>query len=104
MLATAIIGGVQVQTPKIPDGIYSTTAMVTYLDYDMDIVTVSTMTGIKYQFDNCDDWCVGDFCSMTMYDNNTADIHDDEVLDYRYSGYVEGWEWIELEAVEHIYE
>lgn len=105
----AAIGGLTITAnagtrPEVPQGIYATTTMVTNLDYDMDIVEVSTMTGIKYQFNDCDDWSIGDFCTVTMWDNGTPDIRDDEVLDVRYSGYIDGWEWVELEAVEHIYE
>lgn len=41
--------------PKIPEGIYSTTTMVTEVDYDADVVTIQTFSGIEYQFEGCED-------------------------------------------------
>ncbi|MCM1269435.1 MAG: hypothetical protein NC247_02250 [Ruminococcus flavefaciens] len=105
-LAMAVLFGrntyAATRTPEIPEGIYATTTMVTDVDYDTDIVTVSTMSGIEYQFKGCEDWYERDFCTAMMWDNGTPDsVYDDEILQTRYTGYIEGWEWIELEIVEH---
>lgn len=79
------------RVPEIHEGIYSTTTMVTNVDYDTDIVTIQTFSGIEYQFEGCEDWYEGDICTVTMYDNGTPDtIYDDEILQTRYSGWIDG--------------
>lgn len=77
--------------PKIPDGVYSTTTMVTEVDYDADVVIIQTFSGIEYQFKGCEDWYEGDICTVTMWDNDTSDtVYDDEILQTRYSGWIDG--------------
>lgn len=76
--------------PEIPDGVYSTTTMVTNVDYDADVVTIQTFSGIEYQFEGCEDWYEGDICTVTMYDNGTDEVYDDEILQTRYSGWIDG--------------
>lgn len=77
--------------PEIPEGIYSTTTMVTNVDYDADVVTIQTFSGIEYQFKGYEDWYEGDICTVTMWDNDTPDtVYDDEILQTRYSGWIDG--------------
>lgn len=77
--------------PEIPEGIYSTTTMVTNVDYDADVVTIQTFSGIEYQFEGCEDWYEGDICTVTIWNNNTPNtVYDDEILQTRYSGWIDG--------------
>lgn len=56
---------------EIPEGVYSIITMVTYVDYDTDVVTIKTFSGIEYQFEGCEDWYDGDICTVTIWDNDT---------------------------------
>lgn len=79
------------RVPEIPEGVYSTTTMVTDVDYNADVVTIQTFSGIEYQFEGCEDWYKGDICTVTMWDNDTPDtVYDDEILQTRYSGWIDG--------------
>lgn len=78
------------RVPEIPEGVYSTITMVTYVDYDTDVVTIKTFSGIEYQFEGCEDWYEGDICTVTIWDNDTPDtVYDDEILQTRYSGWID---------------
>ena len=73
----------------IPDysGFYPRLAMVCELDYDADIVTVVDGAGLLWQFYECDDWCIGDYVDMPMFDNGTPEsIYDDVILLTYYGG------------------
>lgn len=77
------------RVPEIPEGVYSIITMVTYVDYDTDVVTIKTFSGIEYQFEGCEDWYDGDICTVTIWDSNTPDtVYDDEILQTRYSGWI----------------
>ena len=68
--------------------IYPTAAVVTAVDYDLDLVTVEKATGFVYEFYGVEDLCVGDVMAMLMYSNGTPEtIADDIVISARYSGY-----------------
>lgn len=59
------------RVPEIPEGVYSTITIVTDVDYDTDVVTIKTFSGIEYQFEGCKDWHEGDICTVTIWDNDT---------------------------------
>lgn len=70
--------------------IYPTTCIITECDTQNDIVTMSTGSGILYQFEGVEDNFDGDLISCIMFDNFTPDdIRDDIILAHRYSGYTE---------------
>ena len=80
--------------------IYPTTAVVTDINYDTDIVTVINATGFVYTFEGVEDLIEGDVMSLIMFNNGTQTIGDDEVVSARYSGFIsddilmlknEGW-------------
>lgn len=50
------------------------------------------------------DWFPGDVVSCIMDSKGTEEICDDEFVRVRYSGYIEGWEMLMLEQIEHEYE
>ena len=68
--------------------IYPATAVVTSVDYELDVVTVTNATGFVYEFDGVEDLAVGDLMSLVMYSGGTPmTIADDEVISARYAGY-----------------
>ena len=73
------------------EGIYPMTAKVVDLDYENDIVTVVNFTGFSFTFEGCEDWDVGDCCSLIMSDNDTELIYDDCIL----QAYYGGWELVD---------
>lgn len=78
---------------------YSITTMVVEVDYESDIVTVVDFNRNYWQFAGCEDWIEGDICTCTMDANGTEIIYDDEIINTRYCGWVEGWSEIEREEI-----
>ena len=72
------------------DTMYPMTAKVITVDYITDVVTVENFTGFTFTFSGCEDWQVGDCCSLIMGDNDTELIYDDYIVQSRYGG----WELI----------
>ena len=66
---------------------YPKTAKVIEVNYDEDLVTIETCTGITYTFEGCDDWVEGDGVSLIMEDNGTESILDDCILMAEYTGW-----------------
>ena len=60
--------------------IYPMTAMVTDVNYDTNIVTIETVSGVEWQFEGCEDWDVGDLAECIMWSNDTKIIYDDVCL------------------------
>ena len=75
---------------------HSRVAMITEIDEENNIITVTCGNGNMFSFYNTDgDWMLGDLCSLIMYDNGTEIVHDDKVVSVRYGGYIELFEEIE---------
>ena len=74
--------------------LYPQTAKVVEVDYDNNIVKVVTFNGFEYEFEGCEDYCIGDCVSLIMEDNETEKIFDDEIVLARYSGWeLVNWNW-----------
>lgn len=86
----AIIGTVATLCSK--GIIYPQTFIITDINEKTDIVTISTCTGIEYQFTGINDYINGDFVSCVMYNNFSENINDDIILSHKYSGYMELYE------------
>lgn len=71
------------------EDIYPTTAVVSEVNYEENLVSVEDFNGNIWQFTETDDWAVGDICSMIMDSKKTEEIEDDEILSVRYSGFIE---------------
>ena len=69
-------------------GMYPRLAIFTKLDYELDIVTVTDAAGFDWQFDCCDDWVMGDYVTMMMYDSETPYEIEDDVIVLAFWG---GW-------------
>ena len=73
-----------------PHDIYPKSAIVTEVDYENDLVTITDFSGRMYAFYGCDDWYEGDICAAIMDDNGTPEtVYDDIILEVRYCGWVE---------------
>lgn len=75
-------------TKKTTQHLYATTAVITEINHTSDyiVATNSTRTFIIYP---SDDWHIGDHLSIVMNDNNTPEIIDDEIINYRYTSFTE---------------
>ena len=69
--------------------IYSTTCIVVDMDYETDVITISTASGLLYEFEGIDDYWFGDLVSVTFYSNATEIVTDDIILAHRYVGWPE---------------
>ena len=74
--------------PTASAEIYPKTAKVIEVNYDEDLVTIETCTGITYTFEGCEDWVEGDGVSLIMEDNGTESILDDCILMAEYTGWI----------------
>ena len=84
-LTTTLLFSKSAKSPAYnPDNLYAKTAIITEVNKDDDLVTVCDGVGYEWQFYGCEDWMVNDYCSMVMYDNNTALIFDDVIIDVKY--------------------
>lgn len=106
MAGTLLTGCSQKNIPEKPvSSTYPNAGVVVELDKEKDLVTISTGSGLLYEFYGMEDLCVGDIVAVIMDDNGTPDtVLDDKIIDSKYAGYAELFETAELEAVEHEYE
>lgn len=75
---------------------HSRVAMVTEINSDNNIITVTCGNGNMFSFyGECEDWMCGDLCSLIMYDNGTENVYDDKIVNVRYGGYIGLFEEIE---------
>lgn len=68
---------------------YPTALIVSYVDYEEDVVYACTWTNIEYSWYRVEDWMEGDIAACIMDDNGTPDtIFDDQIVAVRYAGWV----------------
>ena len=87
-----LIVGCAYATPACAEAedFYPMTAVVTQLDWQLDIVSCVTYDGNIWEFYGCDSWKIGDVCSMYMWNCNTEDdITDDEIIDVEFGGHLD---------------
>lgn len=68
---------------------YPNAGTITEVNRASDIVTIVDFHGEAWEIESCEDWMTGDIVAMTMYDNGTSIIYDDEIIDIQYLGYSE---------------
>ena len=69
------------------------------------IIICEDFNGNEWEIETDDgDWYPGDILSAIIDSKGTEEIWDDEVVCAQYSGYLEGWEMLMLEQIEHEYE
>ena len=84
---------------------YPNAGVIVGLDEENDLVTISTGSGLLYEFYGVEDLFLGDIVAVTMDDNGTPNsVLDDKIIDSKYAGWPELFSYIELEAIEHEYE
>lgn len=71
--------------------LYPMMCVVTEVDYTTDTVTLTDFNGFEWQFVGIEDWDTGDVCSCIMNNNGTPLIFDDEIIEVRYDGWIEGF-------------
>lgn len=72
-------------TPKVNH--YPLTTVVSSVEYSTDTVEVEDGNGTIWAFTGCEDWQIGDTCSLIMSDNGTENIYDDEIVKTKYSSF-----------------
>ena len=70
---------------------YPVTMVVVSVDYDADEVALLDYNGDIWVIFGCDDWSVYDIAAVIMDDHDTTVIYDDEVVNVRYDGWLDGW-------------
>ena len=60
--------------------LYPAAGKVIDVDWASDTVTIEIGSGFRYQLHGCEDWEVGDNCSMVMNPMGTNLIYDDLIL------------------------
>lgn len=89
-LALAMVLTLSATAAATYEGLYAKSTVVVEVNEDDDIVVVEDFNGFLWEFEGCEDWVVGDICSMVMHNNGTSEtIFDDVILDVRYDGWVD---------------
>lgn len=98
MMATVVIGsavgcGAAAKAAEVPEATeaqstYPWAGVVTAINPADDLVTISTSSGLLYEFyADSDDIAVGDIMAVTMDDGGTPEnVLDDAVIDAKYAG------------------
>lgn len=78
----------EAQADESRHGTYPWAGVVTAIDPANDLVTISTASGLLYEFyADSDDITVGDIMAVTMDDGGTPEnVLDDAVIDAKYAG------------------
>lgn len=98
MMATVVISSAtgcgaaakaaEAQADEARHSTYPWAGVVTAIDSANDLVTISTASGLLYEFyADSDDIAVGDIMAVTMDDGGTPEnVLDDAVIDAKYAG------------------
>lgn len=63
--------------------------IIVEINEEEDYATVEDACGLIWEFDEIEDFMVGDLVIMTMWDSNTPEsIYDDEIINVVYSGFI----------------
>ena len=91
LIANALILGTYFVTNKTvyQKHLYPETAMVINVDEIEDTVTVECANGNRFIFFGIEDYMPGDLVALTMHDNGTKIVYDDEIIKTEYAGYTD---------------
>ena len=92
IVGTVTFGITRNEMQKAQDNTYATTTIVVDVDYVNDTVACEDCNGNVWEMYGAEDWQAGDFATLTMNTCGTTNIYDDEIINARYSGNVEGLE------------
>ena len=86
VIMSVILFNITVNTqPKV--NYYPLTTIVSLVNHEADTVEVKDGNGTIWVFTGCEDWQIGDTCSLIMSDNGTVNIYDDEIVKTKYSSF-----------------
>lgn len=68
---------------------YPKVAKVIDIDYDNNVMTLMDCVGNCWEWEDIEDYEIGDLCGMIMNDNATDQIYDDIIVQIRYCGKAE---------------
>ena len=86
VIMSVILFNIKANTnPKVNH--YPLTTVVSSVEHSTDTVEVEDGNGTIWAFTGCEDWQIGDTCSLIMSDNGTANIYDDEIVKIKYSSF-----------------
>lgn len=87
ILATLVACTAPIAKAETEHHVYAKTVVVIQLDTDSDVVTCVDGADNFWCFYGVEDWQTGDFASLLMDDNGTAEtIYDDIILEATYAG------------------
>ena len=87
-LITSLLACVGFANPKREVGrFYPRAFVVSELDYERDMVIVTDAVGLEWEFEEIEDWEIGDMVVAIMNDNATEIITDDYFYEIEWSGY-----------------
>lgn len=84
--STSTVAKAEEQKPRF----YPKTTVVKETRTETDEVICVDFNGFEWAFKGIDEWMVGDYCSMIMYDNCTDIIFDDVIISCHYDGWLNG--------------
>lgn len=67
--------------------VYPKAMVVVAIDRETDIVTLSTCSGLLYEFYGVLDYDEGDIVALIMDDNGTENVTDDIIISNQYAGW-----------------
>lgn len=73
--------------------LYPMTAIVTEILETKNAVIIKNYNGQEWTFEGIEDWIVGDVCALIMDNQNTPEIKDDVIVQVKYGGYFERWDF-----------
>lgn len=77
----------EAQADEARHSTYPWAGVVTAINPANDLVTISTVSGLLYEFSDSDDITVGDIMAVTMDDGGSPEnVLDDAVIDAKYAG------------------
>lgn len=91
LILNALILGTYFVTDKTvyQKHLYPETSIVIDIDETEDIVTVECANGNRFAFFGVEDYMQGDLVALTMHDNGTKIVYDDEIIKTEYAGYTD---------------
>ena len=87
MMLVVMFSMVIAEAKSADNNTYALTARVVEVNYDTDTVTAEDYNGHLLQWKGTEDWEIGDCASMIVYDNNTQNISDDQIVSVRYGAW-----------------
>ena len=72
---------------KSEEKLYPRAFVITELDYENDLVIVEDATEHIWDFEEIEDWEIGDMVVAIMSDNGTEIMSDDYFVEIRWAGY-----------------